>query len=261
MIFRLLRVIGSGIIQFLENLGQLSIFLLEIIKNLFTSRFYWKIFLKQLVEIGYYSLPVVGLTAIFTGAVLALQSYTGFSRLNAESAIASVVSLSIIRELGPVLAGLMLSGRVSASIAAELGSMKVTEQFDALYTLGANPINYLVVPRILAGIIALPILVLIADIIGIFGGYLVAVYKLNFLGSLYITNTIDFIKITDINSGLIKALFFGFVVTFIGCYFGFNSRGGAQGVGYSTTSAVVISSILILLVNYIITGLLFSYHL
>ncbi|AEI88527.1 MAG: Permease subunit MlaE of the ABC-type intermembrane phospholipid transporter Mla [Candidatus Midichloria mitochondrii] len=254
-----IAAIGSTTIEFIRGLGKLGIFFAEIIKSLLPLRFYWRIFLKQLMEIGYYSLPVIGLTAIFTGAALALQSYTGFVRMNAESAIASVVALSITRELGPVLAGLMLSGRVSASITAEIGSMKVTEQIDALYTLGANPIHYLVIPRVIAGLIALPCLVLVADIIGILGGYLVAIYKLDFSAHVYLTNTISFIKLTDITSGLIKAVVFGFIVTFIGCYFGFHSKGGAQGVGHSTTSAVAVSSILILVMNYITTGLLFSY--
>jgi len=259
MNINIIAAVGSTVIAFTQNLGKLGLFFVEVIGAFLSLRFYWRIFFKQLLEIGYYSLPVVGLTAIFTGAVLALQSYTGFSRMNAESAIASVVALSITRELGPVLAGLMLSGRVSASIAAEIGSMKVTEQLDALYTLGANPINYLVIPRVMAGLLMLPCLVLVADIIGILGGYLVAVYKLNFSANLYLTSTMNFIKLSDITSGLIKSVVFGFIVTFIGCYFGFNSKGGAQGVGYATTSSVVVASILILLTNYVITGLLFSH--
>ena len=255
----IIAIIGSTIIEFIKNLGKLGIFFAEIITAFFPLRLYWKNFFRQVIEIGYYSLPVVGLTAVFTGAVLALQSYTGFSRMNAENTIASVVAISITRELGPVLTGLMVSGRVAASITAEIGSMKVTEQLDALYTLGANPVHYLIIPRIIAGLIVLPCLVLVADIIGILGGYLVAVYKLNFSTNLYLVNTISFLEVIDVTSGLIKAVVFGFIVTFIGCYFGFHSRGGAQGVGYATTSAVVVASILILLLNYIITGLLFSY--
>ena len=255
----IIATIGSSTLEFIKNLGKLGIFFVEIVKAFFSLRFYWQNFFKQVIEIGYYSLPVVGLTAIFTGAVLALQSYTGFSRMNAESAIASVVALSITRELGPVLVGLMLSGRVTASIAAEIGSMKVTEQLDALYTLGVNPVHYLIIPRIIAGLIVLPCLVLVADIIGILGGCLVAIYKLNFSMNLYMMNTVNFLKVSDITSGLIKAIVFGFVVIFIGCYFGFHSKGGAQGVGYATTSAVMVASILILLLNYIITGFLFSY--
>jgi phospholipid/cholesterol/gamma-HCH transport system permease protein len=224
----------------------------------FSRPFYIKPLLKQFIEVGYYSLPVIGLTAIFTGAVLALQTYTGFSRFSAESAVASVVALSITRELAPVLAGLMLAGRISAAIAAEIGSMKVTEQVDALYTLGTDPFKYLVVPRIIAGLLMLPLLVLVADIIGILGGYLVAVWKLDFSAHTYLVNTWNFLEYKDIMSGVIKAVVFGFIVCLMGCYCGMNSKGGAQGVGYATTTAVVNASILILLSNYIITGLLFA---
>jgi phospholipid/cholesterol/gamma-HCH transport system permease protein len=190
--------------------------------------------------------------------VLALQSYTGFSRFSAESSIASVVVLSITRELGPVLAGLMLAGRVGAAIAAEIGTMKVTEQIDALYTLGADPFKYLFGPRVIAGIITLPLLVILADIIGVFGGYLVSIYKLGFSPYSYLQNTFDYLETSDVTSGLIKAAFFGLIVTSMGCYHGYFSAGGAQGVGKATTNAVVSASILILLANYIITGLLFS---
>lgn len=251
------QTIGNTFIAFLQDLGKLAIFLFYVTKALLSPPFYFKMLGKQMLEIGYYSLPVVGLTAIFTGAVLALQTYTGFIRFNAESAIASVVVLSITRELGPVLAGLMLAGRVSATIAAEIGTMSVTEQIDALSTLNTDPIKYLVVPRIIAGLLMLPCLVVVADIIGVLGGYLVATCKLNFSPYTYLENTINFVQFQDILSGIIKSLTFGFIVSFVGCFYGYNCKQGAQGVGSSTTSAVVTASILILLSNYIITGLLF----
>lgn len=251
------QVIGRATLTLLQTFGRFGIFLYYAITAMLSRPFYIRPLLKQLVEVGYYSLPVIGLTAIFTGAVLALQTYTGFVRFNAESAIASVVALSITRELAPVLAGLMLAGRVSAAIAAEIGSMKVTEQIDALYTLSTDPFKYLVVPRIIAGLVTLPLLVLIADIIGIFGGYLVAVWKLDFSAYYYLSNTWKFLEFKDVMSGLIKAVVFGFIVCVMGCYCGMHSRGGAQGVGYATTTAVVNASILILLSNYIITGILF----
>ncbi len=251
-------VVGRVFLDFIAAVGSLGIFVYETIKSCFSGRFYFKTLLKQMLEIGYYSLPVVGLTAIFTGAVLALQSYSGFARFNAESSIASVVVLSITRELGPVLGGLMLAGRIGASIAAEIGTMRVTEQIDALYTLNTNPFNYLVIPRVLAGILMLPCLVLVADVIGVFGGYLVSIYKLGFSPYAYLRSTVEFLEISDVTSGLIKASTFGFVVTIMGCYHGYNSKGGAQGVGSATTSAVVTASILILFANYIITGLLFA---
>jgi phospholipid/cholesterol/gamma-HCH transport system permease protein len=211
-----------------------------------------------MIEIGYYSLPVVGLTAIFTGMVLALQSYTGFARFSAESAIPNVVVISITRELGPVLAGLMVAGRVGAAIAAEIGTMRVTEQIDALDTLATNPFKYLIAPRLIAGFTMMPILVLIADIIGVFGGYVVSIYKLGFNPYVYLKHTIDFVEVLDVVSGLVKAGVFGFLVTLMGCYHGYNSKGGAEGVGAATTNAVVSASILILCFNYFITEMFFA---
>jgi phospholipid/cholesterol/gamma-HCH transport system permease protein len=190
--------------------------------------------------------------------VIALQSFTGFARFNAEGAVANVVALSITRELAPVLTGLMVSGRIGAAMAAEIGTMRVTEQVDALTTLSTNPFKYLVVPRIVAGITMLPLLVFVADIIGILGGYLVGVYQLDFNPANYLQSTYDFIETLDVVSGLVKAGAFGFIVTLMGCYHGYYSRGGAQGVGQATTNAVVSASILILLFNYILTGIFFA---
>ena len=165
--------------------------------------------------------------------------------------------IGITRELGPVIAGLMVAGRVAAAIAAELGTMRVTEQIDALTTLATNPIKYLVVPRLVAAVISMPILVAVADSIGVFGGYVVATESLGFTGSIYLKNTIDFATFQDISSGLVKAAAFGFIIALMGCFHGFHSKGGAQGVGAATTSAVVSASILILAANYILTQVLF----
>ena len=250
--------IGSISLSYLSKIGQISIFVGSAVKNCFIPPFYPRLILKQIIQIGYFSLPVVGLTAIFSGAVLALQSYSGFSRFNAEGTIATVVVLSITRELGPVLAGLMVAGRVGAAMAAEIGTMKVTEQLDALVTLSTNPFKYLVAPRIIAGVLMLPFLVLIADIIGVMGGYLVSVHQLGFSSGPYLHNTFDFLKAIDVISGLTKAAFFGFIISAMGCYWGYNSKGGAEGVGIATTNAVVSSSIIILLANYIITGFVFA---
>ena len=213
---------------------------------------------RQMLDIGYYSLPVVGMTALFTGMVLALQSYTGFARFSAESAVATVVVLSMTRELGPVIAGLMVAGRIGASMAAEIGTMRVTEQIDALHTLSTNPMKYLVAPRLIAGTTMLPLLVLVADIIGVFGGYIVGVYKLDFNAATYLKQTFDFLEFMDVFSGLVKAAAFGFLISLMGCYHGYNSDGGAQGVGRATTNAVVSASILILVFNYAITELFFA---
>jgi len=253
-----LAAIGRVVLVFLAHVGRLSIFAGSAIVGLFTPPLYWRHIGKQMIEIGFYSLPVVGLTAIFTGAVLALQSYTGFSRFAAESSVATVVVLSITRELGPVLAGLMVAGRVGASMAAEIGTMRVTEQVDALTTLSTNPMKYLVAPRLVAGVIMLPCLVVIADIIGIMGGYLVGVHKLGFGSAIYIKNTFHYLETMDVVSGLVKAAIFGFIIALMGCYNGYNSQRGAQGVGAATTNAVVTSSIMILLFNYVITEMFFG---
>ena len=220
--------------------------------------FYPRMIVRQMVDIGYYSLPVVGLTAIFTGMVLALQSHTGFSRFKAESAVATIVVLSMTRELGPVLAGLMVAGRVGASMAAEIGTMRVTEQIDALTTLSTDPFKYLVWPRLLAGLLMLPLLVLVADIIGVFGGYIVGIYKLGFSPYDYLNRTFEFLETQDVVSGLVKAAVFGFLVALMGCYQATTRSGGAQGVGAATTKAVVSASILILTANYVVTELFFS---
>lgn len=252
-----LASIGKVILNFLAETGRVSIFCFSAITGIFRKPFYIKPTFGQMVEIGYYSLPVVGLTAIFTGAVLALQSYTGFSRFSAESAVATVVVLSITRELGPVLAGLMVAGRVGASMAAEIGTMRISEQIDALVTLSTNPIKYLVTPRVIAAVLMMPCLVMIADIIGVMGGYLISVYTLGFSSEIYLQNTFQYLERGDVTSGLIKAAFFGFIISIIGCYSGYNSAKGAQGVGNATTNAVVVASILILLSNYLLTKIFF----
>ncbi len=197
------------------------------------------------------------LTALFTGGALALQIYAGGARFNAETVVPSIVAIGIVRELGPVLGGLMVAGRVSSSIAAEIGTMRVTEQIDALTTLSTNPMKYLVLPRVVAATLAMPVLVLVADIIGVMGGYLVSTARLDFNGATYIRNTIDFLETADVTSGLVKAAVFGFLLALMGCYHGYNSGRGARGVGQATTNAVVSASILILAANYVLTEVFF----
>jgi phospholipid/cholesterol/gamma-HCH transport system permease protein len=255
---KFIRALGRVILDFFAATGSVILFAIHAIIPQKGRNIYLKAVIKDMIEIGYYSLPVVGITSLFTGAVLALQSYTGFSRFSAEGAVATVVVLSVTRELGPVMAGLMVSGRVGAAFAAEIGTMKVTEQLDALKTLSTDPIKYLVTPKVIAATVMLPCLVLIADIIGIMGGYLVSVYALDFSPVPYLKSTFRFLETFDVVSGLIKACAFGFIISIIGCYNGFNSARGAQGVGKATTNAVVSSSILILCANYIITQLLFK---
>jgi phospholipid/cholesterol/gamma-HCH transport system permease protein len=255
---RFLAAVGAVFLSFLAGAGRLVLFAGLTLATAFTPPFYIRTILREMVNIGYFSLPVVGLTAIFTGMVLALQSYTGFSRFSAEGAVATVVVLSVTRELGPVISGLMVAGRVGAAMAAEIGTMRVTDQIDALTTLSTDPLRYLVLPRLLAGIITLPMLVVVADIIGVFGGYLVGVYKLGFNPQAYLNGTWQRLETTDVVSGLVKAAVFGFIVALMGCYQGYYSRGGAQGVGRATTYAVVSASILILVVDYLITAAFFG---
>lgn len=254
----LVQPIGHIILLFLATVGRLTTFMVSGVSHCLRPPLYPRMILRQMLEIGYFSLPVVGLTAIFAGMVLALQSYTGFARFSAEGAIANVVVVAITRELGPVLAGLMVAGRVGAAMAAEIGTMRVTEQIDALTTLSTNPMKYLVAPRLIAGLTTLPILVFIGDIIGVFGGYLVAAYKLDFNAANYLQRTYDFLEAEDVVSGLVKAAVFGFIITLMGCYHGYHSRGGAQGVGQATTNAVVSASILILCFDYMLTELFFA---
>ncbi len=253
-----LQAIGHGVLALFGAIGRLSLFALEATSHCARPPFYPRLLLRQMVEIGFYSLPVVGLTGLFAGMVLALQSYTGFSRFSAESTIPTVVVLSITRELGPVLAGLMVAGRVGAAMAAEIGTMRVTEQIDALTTLSTNPHKYLIVPRLVAGFLMLPFLVIVTDIIGVGGGYLVSVFKLGFNPDAYINNTLEYLEVMDVASGVVKAAVFGYLIALMGCYHGFHSKGGAQGVGKATTNAVVTGAILVLIFNYIITEAFFA---
>lgn len=254
----ILAPLGRLVLTISEETGKLMLFMKDGVLHCFAPPFFLRQIVEQMIRIGYNSLPVVGLTAFFTGGVLALQIYIGGSRFNAENLVSSIVALGITRELGPVMAGLMVAGRVSAAIAAELGTMRVTEQIDALTTLSTNPFKYLVAPRLIAGVLTLPILVAIADTIGIFGGFVVGTESLGFNAAAYIKNTVDFIQFNDVFSGLVKSAVFGFIITLMGCYHGYHSRGGAQGVGRATTNAVVTASILILAANYVLTSLLFT---
>ena len=250
--------VGRVFLDFLRSVGRLTLFTVKSLSYCVRPPFYFRTLFSQMVEIGFYSLPVVALTTMFSGLVIALQSYSGLSTLSSEGVVASVVELTVTRELGPVLAALMVAGRVGAAMAAELGTMRVTEQIDALTTLSTNPFKYLIVPRVLAGVLMLPVLVLIGDIIGIYGGWLICVYKLDFNGTNFLRNVWNFMQAIDIYSGMTKAAVFGFIVTLLGCYNGYHSRGGAEGVGAATTNAVVASSILILISNYWLTELFFA---
>jgi phospholipid/cholesterol/gamma-HCH transport system permease protein len=246
--------IGRAVLALLRETGRFSAFAGRAAASCFSPPLFVGQFGRQCASIGYFSLPVIGLTAVFIGAALALNIYVGGARFNAEQFVPNIVVLGITRELGPVLAGLMLSGRVSAGIAAEIGTMRVTEQIDAMTTLSTDPFKFLIAPRVLAATLCLPILVLVADIIGVMGGYLVATGSLGFNGSAYLTNTFNFLEPQDVILGLTKAAVFGFIIATVGAYQGFNSQGGALGVGRAATNAVVGATVLILAVNYLITA-------
>ncbi len=258
LIFDPLAALGRATLAACRVIGGVALFALEAISHLVRPPFYGRLFWRSFVEIAWFSLPVVALTAVFTGMVLALQSYTGFARFNAQSAVASVVVISLTRELGPVLASLMVAGRIGASFAAELGTMRVTDQIDALTTLSTNPMKYLVAPRLLAATLAMPLLVVVADVLGVMGGWLIGTLKLGFVSAVYLDATFDYLKTEDVVSGMVKAAVFGFLIALMGTWCGYNSRGGAQGVGSATTTAVVASSILILALDYVLTEFFFA---
>ncbi|MFH2012254.1 MAG: ABC transporter permease [Pseudomonadota bacterium] len=255
--FNFFNFIGSLVINFVEESGRIIILFGKTIMWTFRPPLNSKNIAQQMEEVGVNSIPVVLIMSIFTGMVLALQSYTGFRRFNAEAFVGTVVALSMVRELGPVLSGLMVSGRVGAAMAAELGTMQVTEQIDALESLATNPIKFLIVPRFLAALFVMPVLVVLSDIVGIIGGYIVSTVLLGTNSTTYIKRTWDYMEMGDIYAGLLKACVFGVIIAIISCYQGFYTRGGAEGVGKATTRAVVISSLVILISNYFITALMF----
>lgn len=257
MFIRVIESIGVAVKSPVEVIGRVILLLYSILKGLTRPPFDIRNVVKQMVEIGVNSLPVVLITAVFTGMVLALQSYTSFKRFGAEGLVGTVVALSMTRELGPVLSALIVTGRAGAAMAAELGTMRVTEQIDALETLATDPVKYLIVPRFLSGMVMLPALTVITDIVGIIGGYFVTVILLGASSKTYLNATWDFLEVQDVYSGLVKACFFGAAFTLISCYKGFYAKGGAEGVGRATTGAVVFSSMTILVSDYFLSAWLF----
>lgn len=249
--------IGRVFLSLFEQTGRWFSMLWNTIR--WTTRPPWDIaeWFRQMIRVGVDSIPVVFLTAMFTGMVLALQTYIGFQRVHAESFVGSVVALAMLRELSPVLVGLMVTGRVGSSMAAEIGTMRVTEQLDALKALATDPVQYLFVPRVIAGIVMLPFLVILGDALGIYGGYLVAVKLMRVNGVVYEQNTFQFLHMNDVWSGVIKAAVFGLILTLTGCVRGFYTTGGAEGVGRATTNAVVSASLIILLSDFFLTKVLF----
>jgi len=249
------QLIGRAVLGLFAEIGRLAVFAAQVMGAAFTPRWYGGQILSQMVKIGFYSLPVVGMSAVFIGAALALNIYEGGSRYGAEQFVPSIVVLGITRELGVVITGLMLAGRVTAGIAAEIGAMRVTEQIDALETLSASRFRYLYAPRFIAALVTLPMLVALADVVGVMGGWLVSVYGLGFDSTVYLRNTIDFVTMNDIIAGLIKAVIFGGVIAIMGCYQGDRSQAGATGVGRAATLSMVGAAVLILAFNYVMSTL------
>ncbi len=256
MILSIIQLVGREAIKVCNTFGSFSLFFLDVLKTLFTSIPSVKKLLAQMKSIGVDSLTIILLTGASSGAVLALQTYFGFRKFGAEEFIGPIVAFSLTRELGPVLTGLMVAGRAGSAIAAELGTMQITEQIDALKTLSIDVNKYLMIPRILGGTIILPFLAVFSMICGIAGGYLICVYHLHLNGEQYLSGIRIYLELSDITGGLIKASVFGFILSIIGCYKGFSTNGGAKGVGISTTQSVVTSSILILIANYFLTAFL-----
>jgi phospholipid/cholesterol/gamma-HCH transport system permease protein len=255
---KLLAAIGRSFLGLIAAIGRIAIFAGQTLGHIVRGPFYLRELAVSFLNIGWLSLPVVGLTSLFTGAALALQIYAGSARFNAEAVVPQIVAIGMVRELGPVLVGLMIAARVTSSIAAEIATMKVTEQIDALVTLSTHPMKYLTVPRVLAATIVVPLLVAVGDIIGIFGGYAVATGTLGFNPAAYIRNTLDFLELKDVVSSLAKGAIFGFIAALMGCYYGMNSGRGAQGVGNATQGSVEAAAVLILGANFVLTGVFFS---
>jgi phospholipid/cholesterol/gamma-HCH transport system permease protein len=254
---KIFDAVGAGFLKASEEVGGAFSMVFKTTRSFFAEKNDPSEIVHQMTLIGVNSLPVTVLTSVFTGMVLALQTaYSSRNIFNEPIYIGSIVGFSMVKELGPVLTAMVIAGRVGAAIAAELGTMKVTEQIDALYTLGTNPIKYLAVPRFISMMIMLPVLTIFADIIGVFGGFVVSVYKLGIAPVVYQNDILDYMRIDDLFHGLIKSFFFGLIIVTVACYKGFNCEGGAEGVGRATTDTVVISMVMILVSDYFLTALL-----
>jgi len=254
---RFLEAIGRALLRLIEELGRFFLMLWQAASWLVRPPYDVPEHFRQMVRVGVDSIPVVFLTTLFTGMVLALQTFNGFKRFHAESLVGSVVALSLTRELAPVLTALMVTGRVGSAMAAELGTMRVTEQIDALTALGTEPVQYLVVPRVAASVLMMPLLVILGDFVGMYGGYLVAVQLLGANPITYIENSFQFLEISDVTSGIVKAAVFGLIFSLLACVRGYYTEGGAEGVGRATTRAVVSGSLSVLFADFFLTKLLF----
>ena len=253
----LFESLGKWAGRVVSSTGGMTLMLIQAVLWIFVPPLKLRNIFRQMEFVGVNSLFVVILTGAFTGAVLALQSYNALKRFGAESLVGPTVALSMARELGPVLTGLMVTGRAGSAMATELGTMRVTEQIDALYTMAVNPVKYLVSPRILAGVLMMPVLAIVTDFVGVLGGYFVAVKMLGVNSGVYVGRTVDFVQAQDIFDGLIKASVFGLILSIVACYHGFNTTGGAAGVGEAATKSVVMGCVLILVADYFLTSVMF----
>ena len=254
---RFLEAIGRAVLRLFEELGRFFQMLGRTAAWTIRPPYDVPEHFRQMVRVGFDSIPVVFLTTLFTGMVMALQTFNGFARVHAESLVGSVVALSLTRELAPVLTALMVTGRVGSAMAAELGTMRVTEQIDALTALGTEPVQYLVVPRVTASVLMMPLLVIMGDAVGMYGGYLVAVQLLGANPVTYVENSFQFLEVSDVTSGIVKAAVFGLIFSVVACVRGYYTEGGAEGVGRSTTRAVVAGSLAVLFADFFLTKLLF----
>ena len=249
--------LGRVVLENIEEMGKILLLFISVLGWMFRPPLKLRNIFKQMEFVGVKSIFVVVLTGTFTGMVLALQGYHGFRMFSAESLVGSTVALSMTRELGPVLTSLMVTARAGSAMAAELGTMRVTEQIDALYVMAANPVKHLIVPRVAAGVLMVPLLTVVSDFVGILGGYFVGVHILSINSGVFVKNITRLVDLDDIYNGLIKAACFGLILSLIGCYKGFNTHGGAEGVGRATTEAVVLASVTILVSDYFLTALMF----
>ncbi len=249
--------LGRSVLHSVEEMGRIVLLFISVLGWMFRPPLRLRLIFKQMEFVGVRSIFVVVLTGMFTGMVMALQGYHGFRMFSAEGMVGATVALGMTRELGPVLTSLMVTARAGSAMAAEIGTMKVTEQVDALYVMAANPIQYLIVPRVIAGVIMVPFLTVISDFVGIVGGYFVGVGLLNINAGIFMKNITKMVELSDIFNGLVKAACFGLILSLVGCYKGFHTTGGAEGVGRATTEAVVLASITILISDYFLTALMF----
>jgi phospholipid/cholesterol/gamma-HCH transport system permease protein len=252
-----IAALGHRTLLGVEECGRVMLVLWEAMRWTPRRPLRFRLFVAQCLHVGVYSIPVVMVTGAFTGAVLALQTASAFRLFGAENLVATVVAVSMTRELGPVLTGIMVAGRVGSAMAAELGTMRVTEQIDALHTLATNPVHYLIVPRVWAATVMLPCLVIFSDLLGIVAGRFIAVDVLGNSPHTYFKRTVQYLDVEDISIGLLKAALFGLTLALIGCYQGYMVRGGAREVGFAVNRAVVLSIGTIFVVNYLVTAYFF----